>query len=202
KGWGFDFNYTLSHSIDIQSAAESGASSGGAVIQDTFSPKASRASSDFDIRHNVSANTVLELPFGAAKPFLANIPAWANQLVGGWQVSSLVKYRSGLPMNITNGGVYPTNYLSAALAVLRPGAAMPESGVGYDQTGNPSLFRNTAAYQSFMGQYPGTVGTRGIVRGPQFFNMDLSLSKTFLLKERQRIQFRAEAFNALNKVNF
>jgi hypothetical protein len=79
---------------------------------------------------------------------------------------------------------------------------MPETGVGYDQTGNPSLFRNTNAYQSFMGQYPGTVGTRGIVRGPGFFNLDLSISKTFTLHENHRMQFRAEAFNALNKVNF
>ena len=86
---------------------------------------------------------------------------------------------------------------------LRPGTSLPENGVGYDQSGNPSLFRNTNVYQAFMGQYPGTVGTRGIVRGPQFFNLDMSLSKSFPLKwEHQRIQFRAEAFNALNKVNF
>jgi hypothetical protein len=117
-------------------------------------------------------------------------------------VSSLAKYRSGFPLNITNGGVYPTNYLSAALAVLRPTSTMPESGVGYDQTGSPSMFRNTNATQAFMGQYPGTVGTRGILRGPQFFNMDLSVSKIFTVKENHRVQFRAEAFNVLNKVNF
>ena len=202
RGWGFDFNYTLSHSIDIQSSAESGAGAGGAVIQDSFSPKASRASSDFDIRHNVSANSVVELPFGRSKAIFSNAPDWANQIIGGWQLSSLVKFRSGLPLNISNGGVYPTNYLSAALAVLRPGMDMPANGVGYDQTGNPSMFRDTGAYQSFMGQYPGTVGTRGILRGPQFFNMDLSISKTFQVTENQRVQFRAEAFNALNKVNF
>lgn len=203
NGWGFDFNYTLSHSIDIQSSAESGAGASGAVIQDSFNPKASRASSDFDIRHNISANSVVELPIGRGKPFFANIPGWANQLAGGWQISMLTKYRSGLPYDISNGGVYPTNYLSSAIAVLRPGAAMPENGVGYNQNGNPSLFRNTNATQSFMGQYPGTVGTRGIVRGPQYFNLDLSLSKTFTLPmEGHRVQFRAEAFNALNTVNF
>src|SRR5262249_20953632 len=160
---------------------ESGAGTSGAVIQDTFSPKASRASSDFDIRHNVTANSVIELPFGASKPLLANIPGWANQIIGGWQVSGVGKYRSGLPLNISNGGVYPTNYLSAALAVLRPNTTMPENGVGYDQTGNPSVFRSTNAYQSFMGQYPGAVGTRGIIRGPQFFNVDVAISKTFPL---------------------
>jgi hypothetical protein len=202
RGWGFDFNYTLSHAIDIESSSESGAGASGAVIQDTFSPKASRNSSSFDIRHNVSANTVMELPFGAGKPILANIPGWANQIIGGWQVSSLVKYRSGLPMSITNGGVYPTNYLSAAVAVLRPGQSMPANGLGYDQTGTPSLFRNTNALNAFMGQYPGTVGVRNIIRGPQYTNVDLSVSKKFPIKESHSIQFRAEAFNAFNIVNF
>jgi hypothetical protein len=202
RGWGFDFNYTLSHAIDIESSSESGAGASGAVIQDTFNPKASRNSSSFDIRHNVSANTVMELPFGAGKPILANIPGWANQIVGGWQVSSLVKYRSGLPMSITNGGVFPTNYLSAAVAVLRGGQSMPANGLGYDQTGTPSLFRNTNAINAFMGQYPGTVGVRNIIRGPQFTNVDLSLSKKFPIKEHHSINFRAEAFNAFNIVNF
>jgi hypothetical protein len=202
NGWGFDFNYTLSHAIDIQSAAEGGAGASGAVIQDTFSPKSSRASSDFDIRHNISANTVLELPFGAGKPILRSASGWLNQIVGGWQLSSLAKYRSGLPYSIQNGGVYPTNYLNQAIAVLRPGTAMPANGTGYDQTGAPSLFRNTNAYESFMGQYPGTVGTRNIVRGPGFKTVDLSVTKSFQVRERQRIQFRAEAFNAFNNVNF
>ena len=203
NGWGFDFNYTLSHAIDIQSAAEGGAGASGAVIQDTFNPKSSRASSDFDIRHNISANTVLELPFGSGRALLGNASGWLNQIVGGWQLSSLAKYRSGFPYSIQNGGIYPTNYLNQAIAVLRPGTPMPANGTGYDQTGAPSLFRNTNAYQSFMGQYPGTVGTRNIVRGPGFRTVDLSVTKSFQLPwERQRIQFRAEAFNAFNNVNF
>jgi hypothetical protein len=144
----------------------------------------------------------MELPFGAGKPILANIPGWANQIIGGWQVSSLVKYRSGLPMSITNGGVYPTNYLSAAVAVLRAGQSMPANGLGYDQTGTPSLFRNTNAINAFMGQYPGTVGVRNIIRGPQYTNVDLAVGKKFPIKEHHSIQFRAEAFNAFNIVNF
>ena len=80
---------------------------------------------------------------------------------------------------------------------------MPETGVGYDQKGNPSMFRNTGDYAAFMGQYPGAVGTRGIMRGPGFFNMDASIAKAFSMPwEGQRVQFRAEAFNVLNKVNF
>jgi hypothetical protein len=203
RGWGFDFNYTLSHSLDISSREESGAGGGGAVIQDSFSPRASRASSDFDIRHNITTNTVVELPFGKGKRYLDGIPGWANQFLGGWQTSMLARYRSGMPLSMSNGGVYPTNYLNSALAILRPGQAMPENGSGYNQLGNPSLFRTTTAVTSFMGQYPGTVGTRGIVRGAGLINFDLSLGKYFTLPfEGHRIQLRGEAFNAFNNVNF
>lgn len=205
NGWGFDFNYTLSHSIDIASGAESGAGNGegGTLLQDSFNPKASRASSDFDIRHNITANGLVELPFGRGKRFAPNAPGWLDQIIGGWQVSLLMRYRSGLPESISNGGVYPTNYLNSALAVLRPGRQMPETGVGYNQNGNPSLFKSTTVIENFMGQYPGTVGSRNLLRGAPLLNFDLALGKQFRLPfEGHAIQFRAEAFNAFNNVNF
>jgi hypothetical protein len=202
-GWGFDFNYTLSHSLDIVSAAESGAGNGGAVIQNSFNPRASYASSDFDIRHNITANTVVELPFGKGKKFLNSTPGWVDQVLGGWQVSALTRYRSGLPLNISTGGIYPTNYLSSSIAIVKPGASFPESGPGFDQNGNPSIFRNTNAVNAFIGQYPGRVGTRNILRGAPLFNTDMSLSKSFQMPfEGHRIQVRAEAFNAFNNVNW
>jgi hypothetical protein len=204
NGWGFDFNYTMSHSIDISSVSESGAGNGGAVIQNSFDPSSSRASSDFDIRHNITANSVVELPFGKGKHWLRNAPGLLDAFVGGWQASVLTRYRTGMPLSISNGGAYPTNYLNSAIAVLRPGATMPETGVGYNQNGNPSLFRTTtSATNAFMGQYPGRVGTRDIVRGAGMINFDLSLAKYFKMPfEGHRIQVRGEAFNAFNNVNF
>jgi hypothetical protein len=204
NGWGFDFNYTLSQSIDLASVAESGAGTSGGVIQDTFNPNAFRGRSDFDSRHNITANSVVELPFGKGKPFLSNANGLVNNILGGWQASLLWRFRSGLPLNISSGGQYPTNYLNSALAILRPGATMPENGTGFNQSGNPSLFRATnAAAGAFVQQYPGGTGTRGIIRGPQMSNFDLSLGKFFALPiEGHRIQVRAEAFNAFNNVNF
>jgi hypothetical protein len=122
NGWGFDFNYTLSHSIDIASSSETLGGT-GSLIQDSFNPRASRASSDFDIRHNATANTVVELPWMKD-----------NYVLGGWQLSMLARMRTGRPLNITNGGIYPTNYLNSALAILRPGKEMPETGTGFNQT--------------------------------------------------------------------
>lgn len=202
-GWGFDFNYTLAHTFDYESSGESGSGNGGAVLQNAFDPRSSRASSDFDIRHNITANAVAELPFGKGKPYLNDIPSWANQFVGGWQVSMLSRFRSGMPTSISNGGVYPTNYLNSAIAILRPGATLPESGVTYNQNDNPSIYANTSAVDSFIGQYPGRVGTRNIVRAAGLVNFDISAGKYFYLPfEGHRIQFRAEAFNAFNNVNF
>jgi hypothetical protein len=217
NGFGYDVNWTWSHSIDNASAAESGNGATNAngvgsqtvtgnptgTIQDTFSPNAFRGPSDFDIRQNITANVVGELPFGRKKMFFGNTNKAVDTVIGGWQVSSLIRFRTGTPVNLTNGGIYPTNYLNAALAVVRPGKTMPETGLGVDQNGAPSMFRSTTAYTNFMGQYPGSVGTRGILRGPNFFNVDLSLSKYIAMPwEGHRIQIRAEAFNAFNKVNF
>jgi len=204
SGWGFDFNYTLSHSIDLASTAESASGVSSGVIQDTFNTASGRASSAFDARHNITANGLYELPFGKGKHWGNNAPAWANQIIGGWQISGLMRYRSGNPLTVTNNGLYPTNYLSAALALLRPGTSMPDNGVGYNQANNPSLFRQTAAAAAaFMGQYPGTAGPRNILTGPSFTNFDLSAGKWFFLPwEGHRVQFRAEAFNAFNMVNF
>ncbi|HEU0122977.1 MAG TPA: carboxypeptidase-like regulatory domain-containing protein [Bryobacteraceae bacterium] len=204
NGWGFDFNYTLSHSIDLASTAESAAGTSSGVIQDTFNPTGFRGSSDFDSRHNITANTVVELPFGKGKKYMNNAGRWMNGVIGGWQTTMLWRFRSGLPQNINVGGVYPTNYLSSALVVLKPGAVMPENGTGYNQNGNPSLFRTTnAATTPFMAQYPGGTGLRAILRGPSMSNFDISLGKFFAMPfEGHRIQVRAEAFNAFNNVNF
>lgn len=199
-GWGFDFNYTFGHSIDNGSVSET---SGGAALQDAFNPNAYRGPSDFDARHAVTADVVVELPVGKGKPFLHNAPGWLNQVVGGWQVAALITARTGNPLNIYDSGVYNVNYEYSSFSILKPGAALPANGFGFDQNGIPSIFANTNAVNAFVGSDPGAVGTRGIVRGPGFINNDMSLSKYFRLHgENHRLQLRAEAFNAFNHVNF
>ena len=60
-------------------------------------PGAFRGSSDFDIRHLINANAVYEMPFGKGKTFLKNSPGWLDAMVGGWQVSSIMRFNTGLP---------------------------------------------------------------------------------------------------------
>jgi hypothetical protein len=203
NGFSFDFNYTLSHSLDYSSAPESGAGNGGAIVQDSFNPRAFRGSSDFDSRHQINANGLYMLPIGKGKKFLSDANGFVNNVLGGWEVSMLMRYRSGLPTTITNGGYYPTNYLTSSIAIIKPGSSAPESGVGFDQRGVPSIFRNTSAINSYVGQYPGTTGTRAILRLAGMTNFDINLAKRFFLPfEGHSLQFRVEAFNAFNNVNF
>jgi hypothetical protein len=199
NGWGFDFNYTFSHSIDNGSSSET---SGGAALQDAFNPNAYRGPSDFDMRHTVTADAVVQVPVGRGRAYLNTIPRWLDYAIGGWQAATLVSYHSGTPITISDAGVYNVNYEYSAFAILRPGTAMPASGLTFDQSGAPSIFSNTSVYNDFVGQYPGTVGTRGIVRGPKFFDTDLSISKSFRIKESHRVTVRGEAFNAFNNVSF
>jgi hypothetical protein len=201
NGISFDFNYTLSHSIDNGSSAESGAGKQGAAIQNIFNTKEFRGSSDFDIRHNISANYLFELPIGKNKALFGNMSNWLDDIVGGWQVSSVMRYRTGLPTTVAANLAYNANYWLSSLAILTK--PLKSGGVSVDENGNPSIFGTLDAANSFEDELPGHSGSRAPVRLAPFFNTDITLQKTFKLpKEGQTIRFRAEAFNVFNTVNF
>lgn len=199
NGLAFDFNYSWSHSIDYGSAAESGAGQQGAAIQNIFNTKEFRGSSDFDIRHNISANYLYELPVGKNKMFLNQIPRWLDAAIGGWQLSSVIRYRSGLPTAIGGNLAYNANYWLSSLAIPTGPIATKR---GIDSNGLPSIFGSPDASQNFADELPGHSGARAVVRLAPLFNTDLTLAKGFKFREFLKFQLRAEAFNAFNNVNF
>ena len=200
SGLAFDFNYTLSHSIDNGSTAESASGAQGASLQNIFDQKEFRGSSDFDIRHNINANVLYELPFGKGKRFLRNSSAWLDQMVGGWQISGIIRYHSGLPSVIQGTYAWNTNYDIPSIAIP---IAPFEQKQGFDENGNPSMFASTDAANLFRNQYPGATGTRALVRLAGLTNVDMALAKSFKMPwEGHRMQLRGEAFNVLNNVNF
>ncbi len=201
NGFQFDFNYTLSHSIDNGSAAESGAGEQGASIQDIYNFSAFRGSSDFDIRNNFNSNFMYALPVGKGKLLLKNAPTLVDEIVGGWQISSIWRYSTPLPSAVQGDLAYNTNYWLSSLAVVN--TPTPSGGVHIDDNGIPSIFASTSVSNNFQDQPPEGAGTRAAVRLAPIFNVDMSVSKNFRLpKEGQRLQFRAEAFNAFNHPNF
>ena len=202
SGFSFDFNYSWSHSIDNMSSPANGISFNAATFQNSFAPYLSRASSDFDLRHQFNANFVYDLPVGKGKMLLTNAPGWLDEVIGGWSVYGLVHVQSGLPSTITGDGAYNSNYYAQSLAVPLSGA--PGTGaVGSDQYGYPSLFASTAQTSSYTDALAGGAGMRAIVRMPWLRNVDTAVTKSFKLPwEGHTLQFRAEAFNLFNFVNF
>lgn len=201
NGLSFDFNYTLSHSIDRGGGAESGAGTYGGVMLDPYSNTAYRGDSDFDARHNINANVLYELPIGNGKWLLGNASPLLNEFVGGWQISVIQRYRSGLPSSIFYGGVFPTNFSFGAVAY--PISSYTFGNTEFDQKGNPSVFSSTTEASNWLPMMAGQVGMRAAIRTAGFLNFDIAVAKEFPLPwEGQRVQFRAEAFNAFNNVNF
>jgi hypothetical protein len=201
SGLSFDFNYTLSHSIDNASAAEGSSGQDGAVVQNVFNPGQFRGSSDFDIRNQVNIDVVYELPIGKGKPFWSSAPGWANEIFGGWQISTIARFASGLPSVVQGNQTWDVNYWQGTLAMATGSYKVTN---GYDTNGNPSVFGNTNTSASFADAYPGSAaGTRALVRLAGMKNFDIGVAKSFPLPwEGHSIQFRAEAYNAFNNVNF
>lgn len=202
KGFAFDFNYTLGHSIDRGGGAESGYGSYGGIMLNPYQYTAFRGSSDFDARHNINANFVFEVPLGKGKMFMRNASTWLDEIVGGWQISTIARFRTGLPSAIFYNGVWPTNFSFGAVAYPINGTFSTPNG--FDTNGNPGVFANAAASSSnWLPMYAGSVGSRAAVRLKGITNFDISVAKSFRLPfEGQRLQLRGEAFNAFNHANF
>jgi hypothetical protein len=148
----------------------------------------------------VNVEVVYELPLGKGKPFLHAAPVWVNEIVGGWQVSSIMRFSSGLPSIVQGNYTWNTNYWQNSLAI--PTAPFQIQKKAFDNDGVPSLFTNTSAVNDFADQYPGGTGARALVRLAGMTNFDIGVAKSFPLPwEGHRIQFRTEAYNAFNNVN-
>lgn len=179
-------NYTWSHEIDDLVNVFSGWS-------DPLDPSLDRGSGDWDVRHNLTASAIYNLPeLKSSSPLV-------RTTLGGWQTSSILQTRSGLPANV--------QLISGFFGIpMRPdnvsGQNLYLSNVHWpDSSFNVNAFAVEPNYNGQWGQVIGTVG-RNAVRGPAFFQWDWSVMKNFGLTERLKLQFRADLFNILNHPNF
>jgi hypothetical protein len=201
-GLQFDLNYTYSHSLDMGSDAERiGALGGpGDQIYDAWNPQLQRATSTFDTTHQINSNWVYELPFGRGKAISLGGGKVANAVLGGWDLSGVLRWTSGFPFSVGNGAAWATNWdLSAYATQIGP---KPSTGTAV-VNGQPNVFKNPAiAINSFRQDFAGEVGGRNTLRGPGYFDTDLGLHKAFHITEGQILQFRWETYNAFNDVRF
>jgi hypothetical protein len=201
----FDFNYTYGKSIDVASDAERVGEWGGlgGQIINAWDPNSNRGPSDFDLRHQFNTNFIWEMPLGRGRWIAHDVNRVADALIGGWQLSGLARWTSGFPVNVDNGGVYPTNYqLEGNATMICP----VTTGTYYTGPNTaPNLFANgVAAANCFDYDFPGGTGGRNQIRGPGFFGVDLGLAKRWKMpwSEKQSLQFRWEVFNVTNSVRF
>ncbi len=205
----FDFDYTFAHSIDNVSDINNNyvffTSSGNGLVCDLRNLRVCRASSDFDVRHTITANYVYNLPIGRGQRFLANAPKWVDEVVGGWGTSGIVEWHSGFALN-TSTGTFPIDFTMSAPAVfVGPGSDVAQKIQTNTQTQQVQFFASQSnALNAFQYPFGGGTGNRNALRGPNFANTDMGLFKYFAMpwSDHQRLQFRADAFNVFNNVSF
>lgn len=202
NGLQFDVNYTYGHSIDNLSTVTNTVI--GGLVCDVRNLRECRGDSDFDLQHSISANGVYDLPFGRGRQFASQIPGWLNQIIGGWQFSTIATWRTGFPFS-TSTDAFPVNFFVNSPALFTGSGSALKENIHTDSTGAIQLFANpTAAQGAFSFTNGGETGSRNTLRGPGFWNFDTSLSKSFTMpwKESQKLQFRWESYNAFNHTNF
>lgn len=191
-----DFNYTLSHSFDDASGLQTSTAYGGAFILNPLRQQDSYSTSDFDVRHIINANAVWELPFGRGRTYFSGANKVANFFVGGWQIGSIFRWNSGLPIfSPYDDARWATNWNAQSSGVrLKSVQTCPTQG---GKLFGSCLFE---AYKSWRGAYAGETGDRNVLRLPGYVNLDMGLSKSFDMpwSENQKLQVRFEVFNLTN----
>jgi hypothetical protein len=204
QGLQFDVNYTWSHSIDnVSQIANSYAYGGYGFICDVLRPRLCRGNSDFDVNQYLNGNFLYQLPFGRGRDFGANMPRWADEAIGGWEMSGLPIWHTGSPF-MANSVAFLMSYSNEDPAILTGSLAPLKTHVSV-QNGQVYAFKDPQlAFNQYTAPVGFQMGARNNLRGPGFFDMDLGLGKTFPIYpgEGVNLKFRVDAFNAFNHPNF
>jgi hypothetical protein len=199
NGLSFMASYTWGKQIDDMDGlqAYTGVVDGGNV-QDWDNPKAERAVAIWDVAHNLNANWVYELPVGKGKPFLNH--GWTSAVLGGWQFNGVADFRTGVPLQVgtSNNTLYNNGGAQRPDRVV--GVSPNEHGSMYTRINkyfNPDAFSNPAPFT-----YGNTSRNLSYLRGPGQANWDFSVFRKYAVTDRVTTEFRAEAFNAFNRVEF
>ncbi len=153
----------------------------------------------WDMNQNLTANSIYELPFGKGKAFL-NRGGFANALLGGWKVAAIAGLRSGPWLTLGSSQALGT-FVNALPNVIGPvNNDSLHGNLGKD--GQLGPYFNTQNVKAITAI--GVQGNAGVanIKAPGSATWDLSGNKTWKYAERYGLTFRADAFNAFNRVNF
>jgi hypothetical protein len=186
----FLIGYTYSKCIDDASGLQEGVN--------PFNPKESLALCIFDVTHNFVGSYEVQLPFD--RPFGVT-SGWAEIIAGGWSVSGITTFATGLPVVIAENDDNSltgtaTTEAPVDLPNFTPGKILndtnPRSGQAYFNT---SLFSAEP-----LGSFGNS--SRRFFHGPGLNNWDLALLKSTKVTESKSLELRFEAFNVWNHAQF
>ncbi len=201
-GLEYDVNYTYGKSMDLGSSPERSASN---LIINTFNPAGNYGVSDYDVRHNITANYSVPLPFGHGTPFVNQSHRFIDELVSGWSLNGIVHYSSAFPFNAVASGNYGTNFDIPSYFVktgpIASGGHRYVSGSSPYETALKSV-TPAQAFANLRYAYPGETGQRNAFRADGYMAMDNGLSKSFKTFREQQFRVSVEVFNVLNNVRF
>jgi hypothetical protein len=188
------------------------------IDQYPFSPEFARGPSDFDVTHNFKL-------WGVWTPTIfRGSHTWMEKIAGGWEFSGILNWHSGFPWTpIYSNTSCNLIYIGSGYCDLRPAAFLGGAGTDFS---NDTFMRDTGNFPNGALSYfdipafqqgppfpdngpippPPGVG-RNTFRGPRYFNVDVTAGKSFglprmpLFGENARINFRANFYNVLNKLN-
>jgi hypothetical protein len=204
-GLQFEVNYTWAHSLDnVSLIANSGALGGYGFICDALRPRLCRGNSDFDITHTINGYTTYSLPVGRGRTFASHLPLGLEELLGGWDVSGIVRAHSGIAFT-AQSSAFVAGYSNDAPAIFNGDSSAVQRNVHKTSGGQLFLFKDPDAAVNAFGPPTGfNIGSRNTLRGPGFFDFDAGLQKSFALwpDKGLNLQFRGDAFNVLNHPNF
>jgi len=202
-------NYTLSKSIDIGSRSESAVAYAGDFMINSWNAQQLRGVSRYDALHQANAYLVYQLPFCRGRSVGNHMNRALDAFVGGWEVTTTWRQSSGLPTSVGDGSRWATNWELSSYATPN-GQPIPQTSslhIAQAVSGAPApnLWADPkAALAGFQETMAGQTGSRNTLRGDGFFNVDTGLYKNFTMpwSEKQKLQFRWEAYNVTNTVRF
>ena len=187
QGLMFEGSYTFAKAEEI-----------GMNHQDSYNIEASWALASYDINHRFVMSYLYELPFGRNRRFASGASPLINAIIGGWQFNGITTLQAGTPLQIT------ANNTSGIFAQR----TQPNNNGNDPRLSGPVEERLNKYFDTAVYSQPAafTFGNEPIfspmLRAHGVRNFDLSLFKAFQLGQEATLQFRIEALNAFNRVQF